>query len=256
VFSPAQAVSLILSDVVGDRLDTIASGPTVPDPTRFQDAKQVLIKYGLWDRVPASIAAHLQKGVAGELEETPKPDHKTFKNVNNVLVGTNLDCLQACAQEAQKQGFQPLLLSSRIRGEAKEVAKVLAAIGLEIRASAHPLKPPACVISGGEPTVTLQGKGLGGRNQELALAASLEIVGQESLAIFSAGTDGTDGPTDAAGAMAFGDTRSRGQEKGLEATTFLARNDSYHFFDAIGDLIQTGPTNTNVMDVHLVLVDL
>ena len=251
---PATVVSLILSDVTGDDLDIIASGPTVPDSSTFQQVKQILNKYDLWDRVPDSVRIHIEKGVNGEIEETPKPGDPIFQKDFWVLVGTNLQALKAARQEAERQGYNTLILSGMIEGETSEVAKVHTAIAKEAVHSGNPLSPPVCVLSGGETTVTIKGKGRGGRNQEFALAAALEIEGEEQIVVLSGGTDGTDGPTDAAGAIADGNTLARARAKGLDPWDHLQRNDSYPFFESLDDLLMTGPTRTNVMDVRIMLI--
>ena len=251
---PATVVSLILSDVVGDDLDVIASGPTVPDSSTFQDAEKILRDYGIWDQAAPAVRRHLAKGSCGRIEDTPKSDHAAFEHCSQLLVGTNLQALEAAGREAQKIGYRPLILSSKVEGEAREVAKFYAAIAREILSSANPLQPPACVLAGGETTVTLTGDGRGGRNQEFALAAALAIDGLDGIFVLSGGTDGTDGPTDAAGAIADGTTLARAHKKGLDAKDFLQRNDSYNFFDRLDDLLMTGPTRTNVMDIYLLLV--
>jgi glycerate 2-kinase len=251
---PASVISLILSDVVGDDLDAIASGPTVPDSTTFQDAEKILKGYGVWDQLAPSVCEHIDKGVAGQIEDTPKSDHAAFQRCYPVLVGSNLQALQAAGQEAQRLGYHPLILSSKTEGEAREVARFYAAIAKEVLSSQHPLKPPACVLAGGETTVTLLGDGRGGRNQEFALATALAIDGWHSIVVLSGGTDGTDGPTDAAGAIADGTTVARARQSGLDPKDFLKRNDAYSFFQSLGDLVMTGPTRTNVMDLYLLLV--
>jgi hydroxypyruvate reductase len=243
--APAHVISLILSDVVGDNLDVIGSGPTSPDASTFQTARAVFDKYGVWNKVPRSIRERLDRGTRGEIPETPK----TLDNVDNRIIGSNRLALDAAAKEAKALGYKTLILSSTIEGETREIAGMHAAIARELRQSGNPLKPPACIISGGETTVTLHGKGKGGRNQEFALAAAVGIAGLDNVLVFSAGTDGTDGPTDAAGAQADGLTLSRGPE----APRRLANNDSYNFFAPLKDLIMTGPTGTNVMDIHLIL---
>ncbi len=248
--APAQVESLILSDVIGDDLDVIGSGPTAPDSSTFADAAAILARHKLWDSVPVPVRERIEAGMRGEVPETPKPGDPLFQRVRNVVIGSNRLALEAAARRAKELGFRPLVLSSEIQGETREVARVHAAIAREIVRSSQPLKPPACIISGGETTVTLSGDGLGGRNQEFVLAAAIDIAGLPRTLVFSAGTDGTDGPTDAAGAMADGETLSRKPE----ALDFLARNDSYHYFEPLGDLVMTGPTKTNVMDVRLVLV--
>jgi len=251
---PAEVVSLILSDVVGSPLDVIASGPTVPDPTTFADAYGVIEGYKLLGDVPASIVEHLRRGLDGLIPETPKEGDPIFAKTYNLVIGSNEIAAMAAVRKAKELGFHTLLLSAFVEGEAREVAKVFAGIAKEIVHSGHPLPRPACVVAGGETTVTVQGKGLGGRNQELALAAALEIAGMEDVIIVASATDGSDGPTDACGAIADGSTISRAREKGLDATQYLADNDSYHFFQELGDLIITGPTNTNVNDLTFIFV--
>lgn len=235
---PATLLTLILSDVIGDDLDAIGSGPTVPDRSTIADARAICAKYG--------IDVDFEAGA-----ETPKPGDRIFAKVTNVLVGSNALAVQAAEKEARRLGFHTMVLSSSVQGEAREVARVHAAIAKEIRTHGRPLPTPACVISGGEPTVTLRGKGLGGRNQEFALAAAIDIAGLRDVAILSAGTDGTDGPTDAAGAVVDGATATRTD---LNPAEYLRNNDSYRFLEATGDLIRTGPTGTNVADVQLILV--
>lgn len=252
---PARVITFVLSDVVGDPLDAIASGPTVPDTSTFADALAVLDKYSLEDRVPASVLERLAAGARGEIAENPKPGDPAFDGSTCLLVGTNRRALDACCEAARQAGWNTMLLSSLIEGETRDVARMHTAIAREIRKTGTPLAPPACVVSGGETTVTLREQGRGGRNQEFALAAALDIAGEQGVAVLSAGTDGNDGPTDAAGAIAFGDTVQRGRQAGLEAAAHLAGNDAYPFFERIGDLIKTGPTNTNVMDVHILLID-
>jgi len=251
---PATLVSLVLSDVIGDDLNVIASGPTVPDPTTFADVHRVLEAYDLLSRIPPAVQQRLEKGLAGQIAETPKPGDEIFQHCEVRLVGTNFQALTAAGTQARKLGYRPLILSSAVEGEAREVAKVLAAIAGEVRRSANPLRPPACILCGGETTVTLHGKGKGGRNQEFALAAALMIAGREDTVVLSAGTDGTDGPTDAAGAVADGRTITRARAKGLDPSDYLRRNDSYNFFQILGDLVITGPTRTNVMDVYMALI--
>ena len=251
---PARVLTLILSDVVGDDLDVIASGPTVPDASTFADAKEILARYGLWRKVPTAVQRHLQRGANGEIPETPKTGDEIFARTQNVIVANNLQAVQAAAARAKALGYNSLILSSRIEGETKDVAKVHAAMAKEMAATGHPVAPPACVVSGGETTVTLERAGKGGRNQEFVLAAALELAGWERVVILSAGTDGTDGPTDAAGAVCDSRTVARARSLGLDAKRHLAEHDAYPLFEALGDLIKTGPTNTNVMDLRLVLV--
>jgi glycerate 2-kinase len=249
VAAPARVMTLVLSDVVGDQLDMIGSGPTAPDASTFADALAVLDRYHLRKRVPASVRKRLESG--GKEDETPKPGDPVFARVENLIVGSNQKSLEAAAAKAKALGYRALILASTIEGETRDVARMHAAIAREIRMSGQPVRPPACVISGGETTVTIRGAGKGGRNQEFALAAAIDIAGLKDTLIFSAGTDGTDGPTDAAGAMADGGTCAR---SGIDAAQALAKNDSYPFFEELGDLVITGSTGTNVMDLHLVLV--
>jgi glycerate 2-kinase len=230
--SPASVLTLVLSDVIGDDLNVIGSGPTVPDPSTLADAQAVLDKYGIRARLG---------------QETPKPGDACFKNTRNILIGSNRQAVEAAAVKATELGFLTRILSTEIQGEAREVARVHAAIAKELLRTRG--NQPVCILSGGEPTVTLRGKGLGGRNQEFALAAAIDIAGLKNVVIFSAGTDGTDGPTDAAGAFATGETGLNANAKAA-----LADNDSYHFFERHGGLIKTGPTGTNVMDIQIILV--
>ncbi len=247
---PAHTLSLILSDVVGDRLDVIGSGLTAPDASTFADALAVLDRYRIRQRVPAIVRETLERG--GPENETPKPDDSLFERVENRIVGSNQKSLEAAAAKAKALGYRTLVLASTIEGETRDVARMHAAIARQIRTSRQPLRTPACVISGGETTVTIRGEGKGGRNQEFALAAAIDLAGLENTLILSAGTDGTDGPTPAAGAMADGQTTSRSK---CDASQALTANNSYPFFENLGDLVVTGSTGTNVMDLHIVLVD-
>jgi glycerate 2-kinase len=250
---PATMITLVLSDVIGDDLDAIASGPTVGDRSTFADCLRVVEKYHLKSRIPPAVWDHLQKGAVGKAQETPKPDDPIFRKGFNLIVGSNIQCLEAAARKAQAMGYQTLILSSLVEGETREVAKVHSAILKEIIRTGKPLAPPACIISGGETTVTIRGKGKGGRNQEFVLACGMVIAGWGGAAVFSAGTDGTDGPTDAAGAFADWQMVERAQGMGLDPNAALRENDSYPFFERLGDLIITGPTNTNVMDVRILI---
>ena len=251
---PAALVSLILSDVVGDDLDVIASGPTVPDSSTYQDCQLVFERRGIAGSIPESIKSHILRGARGEVPETPKPGDPVFLRTRNVVVGCNRDAVQAAASEAKRLGYEPLILSTRIEGETKEVARVLSAVAKEVVESGNPISAPACILSGGETTVTLRGNGLGGRNMEFVLAAAIELAGWNRVVTVSVGTDGSDGPTDAAGAVCDGLTVHRAVEKGLDPVSFLSNNDSYHFFKQMDGLIQTGPTKTNVMDLRFSLV--
>lgn len=252
--APATVVSLMLSDVIGDSLDVIGSGPTAPDPSTFASAWAVIEKYGIAAKIPAPVAARMQAGMRGEIEDTPKAGDVCFKKTQNLIVGSNRLAVDAAALKARELGYRPVVLSTFIEGETKDVAAMHAAIAREASVSGRPAKPPVCLISGGETTVTIRGEGLGGRNQEFALAAAIALDGLGRVVAFSGGTDGTDGPTDAAGAIADGLTVQRARLRGLNPAAALAANDSYHFFEELGDLVKTGPTGTNVMDVRLMLV--
>lgn len=252
--APATLLALLLSDVIGDPLDVIGSGPAAPDASTFETAWSVLEQYGIAGGVPASVRKRIEAGMRGDVEETPKPDDKCFRRTQNLVVGSNRLAVDAAVVRAKALGYRPLVLSTFIEGETRDIAMMHSAIAREALVSGRPAKPPLCLISGGETTVTLKGNGLGGRNQEFALAAALALEGLPDIVAFSGGTDGTDGPTDAAGAIADGTTVSRAQGKGMNPATALANNDSYRFFEALGDLVKTGPTGTNVMDVRLFLV--
>ncbi len=249
---PAQVISLILSDVIGNPLDVIASGPTSPDPTTFAQAYMVLEKHNLWHDAPAPILRHLQRGMEGAIPETPDAYDQVFQRTQNLVIASNEHAAQAAMEKAHQLGLNSLVLSTFVEGEAREVAKVFAAIARETAHSGQPVPRPACIVAGGETTVTVRGHGLGGRNQELALAAAPLIAGLDKVAVIALATDGTDGPTDAAGAVSTGQTASRAAQKGLSVADYLADNDAYFFFHAIGDLIVTGPTNTNVNDLTFV----
>jgi len=251
---PARLVSLILSDVIGDPLDVIASGPTVADPTTFADAILIVQRYQLEEQVPASIWAHLQAGRRGKVPETPKTADPIFTNTTNALIGSNALSLEAARQKARQLGFHPRVVTDRISGEAREAARQVVAEAQRI--ALDPAFPkPACLLWGGETTVALTGTdGLGGRNQELALAAAVLLENQPGITVLSGGTDGTDGPTDAAGAVVDGFTASRARAGGIEPAAYLARHDSYSFFRQAGGHLITGPTLTNVMDVIVALV--
>jgi glycerate 2-kinase len=251
---PAEVVSLILSDVVGSPLDVIASGPTVPDSSTFAEAYGIVERYGLLDELPPSIVQHLRQGKEGSISETPKAGDPIFSKTHNLIIASNEVAAQAATGKAESLGFYTLLLSTFVEGEAREVAHVFSAVAKEILHSGQPVPRPACVVAGGETTVTISGRGKGGRNQELALAAAIQIEDLEEVMIVALATDGTDGPTDAAGAIADGSTLRRAGDKGLSARDYLADNDSYHFFEALEDLIITGPTNTNVNDLTFVFV--
>jgi hydroxypyruvate reductase len=245
----ASVASLILSDVVGDPLDVISSGPTVPDPTTFADAWAVLERYDLIERVPVAVRERLLAGCGGKLPDTPKPEARLFERVQNVIVGSNRLAAEGAVGAARAGRLNALLLSTFVEGEARQVAQVAAALAKELVHYDRPVPKPACLVWGGETTVKVCGEGLGGRNQELALAAAMAMEGLPNVVLVALGTDGTDGPTDAAGAIATGETVARGRALGLDPAAYLANNDSYHFFDGLGDLVHTGPTGTNVNDL-------
>jgi hydroxypyruvate reductase len=251
---PSTLISLILSDVIGDDLDVIASGPTVPDTHTFHDCREIIERYKLGERAPKRVIDYIEMGCKGEIEDTPKAENPIFKRTQNAIVGSNIVAVIAAKEKAEELGYNSLVLSTFIHGETEEVAKVHTAIAKEIRSSGNPVKKPACIISGGETTVTIEGKGDGGRNQEFVLAAALDIDGLNDVVILSGGTDGNDGPTDAAGAFADGTTIGRASKLGLNAYEYLRDNNSYNFFKPLGDLLITGPTNTNVMDLRVLLI--
>ncbi|RLI16451.1 glycerate kinase [Candidatus Bathyarchaeota archaeon] len=251
---PATVLNLILSDVIGDPLDFIASGPTVPDSTTFHEAVKILKKYELWNTVPESIRKVLSDGEKGLIPETPKADDQVFKKVFTVVVGNNRFASLAACESLRSNGLNTLLLTSTLEGEARHVGTVLASIAREISISQNPVSKPAGIVAGGETTVTVKGKGLGGRNQEIALSAALKLEGMNGVVLASLSTDGVDGPTDAAGAIVDGKTLERAANKGLNPEEFLAENNSYNFFSELGDLIFTGPTGTNVNDVSVIIV--
>jgi hydroxypyruvate reductase len=252
--APARIATLILSDVVGSPLDVIASGPTVPDRSRFADALEILRRYDLLDQTPPSMRVHLEAGAHGQIAETPKPGDPLFTRVQNVLIGSNVQAAQAAQAAAQAAGMHTLLLTTYVEGEARVAGQFLAAIARELALRGNPLPTPACVIVGGETTVTLRGNGRGGRNQELALAAAIALDGLPNAFIVTLATDGGDGPTDAAGAVASGTTLARARAAGIDPHEHLRTNDAYPFFAALDDLLRPGPTGTNVNDLAFVFV--
>jgi glycerate 2-kinase len=251
-FTGRALVSLILSDVVGDSLDVIASGPTAPDPTTFADALKVLINLGVYDQAPAAVRERLEQGLNGVYPETPKT---LPMQVQNRVLANNVKALTAAEVEAQRLGYHVLNLGSYVEGETKHVAPTIMAIARSIRSQNVPLRPPVCLLVGGETTVTLSSDaGKGGRNQEFVLAALMALGKRRDVVVLSGGTDGEDGPTDAAGAVADSTTLEKAAKLGLDPQKFLDRHDAYPFFEATGDLLKTGLTQTNVMDVRVVLV--
>jgi len=251
---PATLVSLILSDVVGDDLDVIGSGPTVPDPTTFENCTEIFSKYNILKELPVAVIDHFEAGASGRIPETPKNGDHAFDKAQNLIIGCNINAIIAAKKKAESLGYNTLILSSLIEGETKHVARMHTAIAREIIRTGNPIQLPACLLSGGETTVKITGRGLGGRNQEFALAAALDIANRGNILVLSAGTDGTDGPTDAAGAFADTRTIARAENLGLQPADFLEDNDSYNFFKHLDDLLITGPTRTNVMDLRIILV--
>ncbi len=258
--APAPLITLILSDVLGDRLDVIASGPTVPDPSTFRQAWEVIGKYGLADAVPVAVRNRLMRGISGFVPETPKEGEACFGKARAIIVGGLSQAMEAAREEAGRQGFLPEIVTTELRGDVREAAKFLAQAA---RKSREALKPGErrCLLSGGETTVRVAGSGKGGRNQELALAFAAEIAGVPGIALLSSGTDGTDGPTDAAGAFVDGETIRQGREHGLDADAFLADNDSYRYLQRLDAAsggqahFKPGPTGTNVMDLQIIIIE-
>lgn len=252
--APARVWALLLSDVIGDDLDVIGSGPCAPDASRFADALGILERYGILDSVPASVRKHLERGAGRDYAETPKPGDALFSRVENVVVGSNARSVEAAAMTAKALGYRPMVLSTTLDGEAREQARMLVSIAKEAQKTGQPAKAPLCLLAGGETVVTLRGKGKGGRNQEFALAAALALEGSTGITVLAAGTDGTDGPTDAAGAVVDGDTVASARKQALDPTKALVENDAYPLFHQTGELVMTGPTGTNVMDLYAALV--
>ena len=253
---PATVINLMLSDVIGDDMDVIASGPFVPDRSSFKDAVGIINKYEIRDMLPDSIIERLKAGSEGSLQETPKYGDPIFERVTNIIIGSNILACTAAQKEASSIGYHSIILSSMIQGDTTVIAKAHITIAREILISGNPANLPACIISGGETTVVVKGDGMGGRNQEFALVAAKEIDGTDkNIVVLSGGTDGTDGPTDAAGGIVDAKTVTRGKEMGLNIDNYLASNDSYNFLKQTGDLLITGPTRTNVMDVRILLIN-
>ena len=252
---PAEVVSLIISDVVGDKLEFIASGPTVPDDTTYSDAYNVLKRHGLWRKVPDSVRNRIQQGMEGRSSETPKAGSQVFNRVHNLIIANNKQSCRAAARVLLERGYHTVVLSSPLQGEARKAGRELSKMVSDIRENQAPVTPPAAIIVGGETTVKVRGKGRGGRNQELVLSAARSIQGIPNTLVSSIGTDGIDGPTDAAGAAADGATVKRARKLGLDPNTFLRENNSYRLFKKLDDLIITGPTGTNVNDIAIVIVE-
>ena len=257
--APARSLNFILSDVVGDDMSSIASGLTTDDPTTFHQAWAVFEKFDLLRDIPETVLNALELGKNQVIPETLKPGDPALTSSRNILIGTNSMAMAAAGEKARSLGYQTRLLTTRISGEAREVARLLAGVAADVRSTAMLAAPPVCIISGGEPVVTLRGQGKGGRNQEMALAFLAEIQRNPSLftgvTFLAASTDGNDGPTDAAGAFASPEIFEQADQAGLSIKAALLDNDSYHFFEAIDALYATGPTNTNVCDLHILVID-
>jgi len=252
--APARVEALLLSDVVGDPLDVIASGPTSPDASTFAEALVILDRLALRDRAPRAVVERLEQGVRGRIPETPKPGDPLFARVRNTVIGNNALVVDAAASRARELGLAPHVLTRALEGEAREAAGGFVELARLIEAGRGPVQAPACVIAGGETTVTVRGRGAGGRCQEFALAAALAMEEMKGAVILAAGTDGTDGPTEAAGAVSDGASAARARVQGLDPAAQLADNDSNSVFDRLGDLVVTGPTNTNLLDLYLLVV--
>lgn len=251
---PASVISLILSDVIGDRLDVIASGPTVADPTTFEDALACLEKYRLLHRVPDSVRIFLSDGSTGIYADTPKDGDTVTDRARNCIIGSNKLALDAAIRRAGELGFDARILSDALCGEARTVAEMLAERALAEQCRMSDDSRPVCLLAGGETTVTVRGGGKGGRSTEMALAFGMAVEGRSNIVFLAAGTDGTDGPTDAAGALADGTTVRKGRIAGHSAEQYLLHNDSYTYFSQTGGLFVTGPTGTNVMDIDIALI--
>ena len=253
---PTKIVSLIFSDVIGDRIDVIASGPTSPDETTYNDALKILEKYDLADKTPKTVLEILRSGLNGLIPETPKGENRIFEHVENIIIGSNKIALYAAKEKACALGLTAEVISAELTGQARDVGEWLAKKAVEARNASKAMDDrKICLISGGETTVTVRGNGLGGRNMELALSFAMEIEGVNGITLLSAGTDGTDGPTDAAGAIVDGQTIAKAKSISIDPRTYLANNDSYHFFDKIDGLFITGPTGTNVMDIQIIIIE-
>jgi hydroxypyruvate reductase len=252
--APATLVTLVLSDVINDSLEAIASGPTVPDRSTYGDCLRIIKHYDVERLIPPVVVDFLERGANGQIAETPKPSDTVFRDTQNIIVGGNRLALAAAQHRAEALGYHTLVLSDELEGESRIVAKSHSDLVKEFLRTKSAARRPSCLLSGGETTVTVRGDGLGGRNQEFSLAAAIEIAGIDGVVILSGGTDGADGPTDAAGGIVDGSTINRGRAKNLDAAVFLAKNDSYHFLQATEDLLVTGPTLTNVMDLQITLI--
>jgi glycerate-2-kinase len=247
---PSRILSLVISDVVGNRLDSIASGPLYPDPSTFQDAERVLKKYDVWKALPAGAGEMLRGGLRGTNPETPKPGSKYFEKISNVIIGGNEDACNAAVRQLKQAKSRPTLLTTGYEGEARFAGVFMGSV---VQYGASRARPRA-YVAGGETTVSVRGDGRGGRNQEFALGAAMKINGNPGISLVSLGTDGIDGSTDAAGAMVDGSTLARAAGLGLHPEGTLQRNNSYEFFRRLGDTVMTGPTGTNVNDIVIAVI--
>ncbi len=245
---PATMITLILSDVIGNPLDVIASGPTTPDPSTYFDAVRILKKYQIWDRVSETIRSVLKDGMEGKLPETVKENDACLQRVQNIIVG-KLSCLPGGYPTAKNLGFNTMLLTNSLHGEAREAGKFLASVLRQVVATGDPMQRPVCILAGGETTVKITGSGLGGRNQELALSAAADLAGLRDVMLIALATDGEDGPTDSAGAVATGQSLDTAVSLGMSHVDYLKNNDSYHFFEQLNSSLKIGPTGTNVNDI-------
>ena len=259
ILEPATVITLIISDVIGDHLDVIGSGPTAPDDSTFMDCQAILDKYALCVDMPDEVSRIIRDGCAGKEPETRKAGDGCFERVQNVIIAGNSMAVDGAAEAAREQGYNPVVMDYAIEGETRTVAARMIRLAHDYCEGRFNEKPPLCLLAGGETTVTVKGRGKGGRNQEFALAAAIEIEDirtcRDRLSVLCLGTDGTDGPTDAAGAMVFPDTLTKSQAHSTAARQFLTDNNAYEFFTNTGTLLKTGPTRTNVMDVVAILVD-
>ena len=249
----ASVMTLILSDVPGDDPATIGSGPMAPDPSTFADAKKVLDTYGIRNRIPLAVRRHVDRGVQGRIPGTPKPGEALFSRVHHHVIGNNRAVIGRMAKQAKALGLRPLILTTTLSGEARDIGKLFGTLARDMHVSGNPVRPPACLLAGGELTVTVKGKGSGGRAQEFALAAAPSLAGLSRVCVAGFGTDGIDGSTEAAGAIVDGRTISRAKQKGVSLEAALRENDSYGFFHRVGGHVVTGPTGTNVNDVYMIL---
>lgn len=249
----ARVASVLLSDVIGNDLGTIGSGPTAPDPTTFRDASEIVARYGVARTIPASVRRYLAAGLKKDAPETPKPGATLFRRVDHILIGDNRAAVDAVNEAAKRERLRTLVLATSLTGEARELAKFFGAMAREIAGQGRPIRRPCCVIAGGEPTVTVRGQGTGGRAQEFALAAAAEIVGLKQIWVVGFATDGTDGPTTVAGAVVDGQTVAHAQRRKQSLARALRENDAHAFFHALRGHIVTGPTGTNVNDLYLLL---